>query len=98
MPFVPTWEPEPGIPDVNEIELGSLGHVELTACIARELWPALTHAIEQELCGITDLVSPLGEALKSHTGRARGVRTSKSLFYLDVLQLHWEKSAAPPTR
>ena len=52
------------------------GHIGSAGDSASRLWPALIHAIESELCGITDQVHDSGTAKRSFTGRARGVTTA----------------------
>ena len=44
-----------------------------------QVWPALAHAIETELCRVTDCVSRNGLAQKAYSGRAQGVRTANIL-------------------
>ena len=74
-PVLPQWtsDPERGAgfscPGVHPS-----GHTGCNA-LASEMWPALAHAIESELCRVTDQVNQRGMASSTCSGRARGVRT-----------------------
>ena len=73
LPVLPVWDRgvsvTPTVPDSD-------GHIEPSVGSASILWPALIHAMESELCGITDQVHHSGAAKRSFTGRARGVSTA----------------------
>ena len=75
---VPDWcEESPTDHSHNGPKQGMDGHIMPTASFADQRWLALAHAIENELCRLTDEVGPEGMAKLSFTGRARGVRTVK---------------------
>ena len=61
----------------KSIQSEMLGHVNFAGYPPSELWPALMHAIGDELCEMGDLVDSWGKASSAHVGRARGVRVVK---------------------
>ena len=69
------------------------GHTSSLDSLA-QVWPALAHAIETELCWVTDCASRNGLAQKAYSGRAQGVRTANIL----VLPKRASASLARSTR
>ena len=79
-PVVPQWSTSPPPPSRERSSNGEgSGYASPSkACVAAQ-WPALVHAIETELCRITDNVDQYGYAAAQFAGRARGVSTAFKL-------------------
>ena len=79
-PVIPEWAKRVGGETRDGLTLlGTRGHTVPFQALDGVAWQSLAHAIECELCNISDCVKPDGKIVKSYTGRARGVRIVQRL-------------------
>ena len=80
-PVLPEWHrverPEQARP--SSALGGHAGVHDISTDTVDEMWPALCHAMESELCRAQDCVDQHGNPLKTHTGRAVGLRVVQRL-------------------
>ena len=80
-PVLPEWHRE-GLMEQVRLLGAPGGHVwvqDISTDAIDEMWPALCHAMESELCRAQDCVDKHGKPLKKHTGRAGGLRVVQRL-------------------
>ena len=80
IPVLPDWaRRQDSFHGTVVAENGSSGYVAPGDVSISDLWLALVHAIECELCGITDSVFSDGKELRAFLGRGSGIRFAQRL-------------------